>query len=114
MSNKPTKAEITQALEELRRTYPAGATVYTITREISRTGGTRLISVLAFRDGLPLWPNWKVAAVTGRPYVAGGAHDAIRCRGYGTNHAAEIVDHLSRVLYGKPYGSEGALRLEEL
>jgi hypothetical protein len=62
-----------EALAELRALLPPGSTVYTILRSVSRSGMSRELSVVAFKDGRALHPNWAVAQVTDyRPIGADG------------------------------------------
>ncbi len=110
-----TKAQKTEARDMLLRAFPKGSTVYTITRNVSRSGMQRTLSVLALRpltaDSLTvLHPNWSAAVTCDYPLTTKGGHDGVIMRGVGYNHGAMIAETIGWSLYGHA----NALRHESL
>lgn len=111
------KIDRTVQLEQLRKWFPKGSTVYTILRHVSRSGMQRQISVVCLtqsdndpsrpkedRNGIvDLHPNWSVSQVLGYRLNKGGAHDAIVVNGCGMDMGFEIAYNLSHALYGDGY-----------
>lgn len=96
------RREKEEAIEQLRKWMPAGSTVYTILRHVSRSGMQREISVVVFQDGQPIHPNWSVAKALGWRLNKGGMNDALIVGGCcGMDMGFHLVYTLSQVLYGK-------------
>lgn len=99
--SRPCKAcEKAEALADLRALCPPGTTVYTILRSVSRSGMSRDLSVIVFKDGHALHPNWAVSQVTGHRLNRGGWRDALVSKGCGFNHADTLVQDLAEALHG--------------
>ena len=99
---KTTKEEKARALESLKRCFPAGSTVYGITRNISRSGMARSISIISMQDkDSPSWPNWAVAALTGYQWLD-TPQGAVRSKGCGYDHLHQITDCIETALGYKP------------
>ena len=113
MTKQQRNAEIAEARRTLDYLKP-GDTVFTILRDVSRSGMSRQISVLTIRDvsGTPYaWhPNHAVATLLGARLNRSGARDAIIRTGCGYDAAADIVAHLGLALFN----DAGALRHEAL
>lgn len=96
---KYTKAEIEEAKAALLGWLEPGDRVYTILRRVSKSGMSRDISVVIFRDGQPLHPNHSIAVLTDRRLVNANGYDAIRVQGCGMDMGFELVYALSRYLF---------------
>ncbi len=99
---KHTKAEIAEALENCRRHFPQGSTVFTIVRSVSRSGMSRDISIVTIHEGddcrkYALHPNYMVSVVLGLRLM----RDAVKVNGCGMDMAWWLVDYLSHTLYGR-------------
>lgn len=100
--SKHTKAEIAEALENARRWFPEGSTVFTIVRDVSRSGMSRNISIVTIHDDpergqYALHPNYCVSVILGLRL----GRDAVRVNGCGMDMAWALVDDLSHKLYGR-------------
>ena len=103
-----TKAtEKAEAIAKLRELLPPGSTVYTILRHVSRSGMQRKVSVVVFKDGYDLHPNWSVSKAIGIRLDRSGGHDALVMNGCGYDVGYEIVEHLN---YALEYKGDNALR----
>lgn len=99
------------ACAKLREWLKAGDTVYTILRNVSRSGMSRDISVVLIKrdeegNEYTLHPNWLVGEAVG-VRVKQGWNDAVVMRGCGTDMGFEIVYNLSRVLFPEGFGCIG-------
>lgn len=101
------KADRDQQIEQLRKWFPKGSTVYTILRSVSRSGMSRQISVVCLMaDGskiTDLHPNWSISQVLGYRLNKGGAHDALIINGCGMDMGFEIAYSLAAALHGDGY-----------
>jgi len=100
---KRTKAEQQEyqdTIARLREWIKPGDTVYTILRQVSRTGMSRQISVVV-SDGQGgfLHPNYAVALAIGAPLGRSGGSDAIRMSGCGMDMGFALVYELSHRIY---------------
>lgn len=102
---KAQQAEYDEAITKLRDWIKPGDTVYTILRQVSRSGMSRQISVvLLARDDrdpsrtVDLHPNHAVSLVTG--YPLNKTRDAIVIGGCGMDMGFQLVYQLSQALYG--------------
>lgn len=98
---KVTAQEKAEAIEKLRQWYPPGSTVYTIVRNVSRSGMQREIGVVLLQpqaDGsiVDLHPNYLVGLAIGARM---GKRDGLIMHGCGTDMGFEIAYHLGRALY---------------
>jgi hypothetical protein len=85
-------------IEELRELLPPGSTVYTTVTHVARSGMTRWIRLLAFRDNAPLDISWQAARTMGWP-VNSRNHEGIEVGGCGMDMGFHAVHTLSRYLY---------------
>ena len=97
-----------EQLDKLRKWYPKGSTVFTILRNVSRSGMQRQISVVclehdATRGMYATHPNFAVATVLGRRLARGGGSDSIICNGCGMDMGFDLVYSLANALYGDGY-----------
>ena len=108
MSDKVTKEEAANALEQLRKLCPPGGTVYTILRSVSRSGMCRHIDCYVISDGKPRW-------ITGYMYLMQRKHvpdyKGMRVSGAGMDMGAHLVRELSYRLHKR---DEDSLRQEWL
>lgn len=91
-------AEKAEQMARLRDWIKPGDTVYTVLRDVSRSGMSRTISLVIIKDGEALHPNYAAATVLDRR-VKSGFNDGIVCQGGGMDMGFELVYNLSRVLY---------------
>lgn len=87
--------ERAEACDRLRRLFPAGSTVHTILRHVSKSGMQRRISVVAIEDGNPRDVSWLVAQACGYRLK----DDAIVVGGCGMDMGFSVVYDLSWHLY---------------
>lgn len=98
---KITKQEHERALEDLRRIFPKGSTVYTLALGRSRSGMARWYSVVSIsKDGRTSWPNWAACAGANVGHFVSNyeGRTAIRINGCGFSASAEIHESLCRAL----------------
>lgn len=102
---KYSQEEKAQARETLENCFPKGSTVFGITRTISRTGTSRVISVLSIQNGgtsqngpSVMHPNWAVSVLTGRRLKRGGMNGGIVSGGCGFDHLESIARDIERAL----------------
>jgi hypothetical protein len=62
-----TKAEQAEGMGALREYVTEGVTIYTIIRSISRSGMSRRLSVIVFRDNEPFSLDWAVSRALDYP-----------------------------------------------
>ena len=116
MASKPLTKELERqrerdsALETLRRCYPEGSTVYGIVRSVSRSGMSRVISIIAIGGTCALHPNYATAIVTDMRLKTVDGSDGVVSNGCGFHHLHAIASDISRALYGR----DDALRYEYL
>ncbi len=92
---KKSTKEREEALARLREWLKPGDTVYTILRHVSKSGMSRDIGIVIFRDGSPLHPNHAVACVLGLTLK----RDAVRINGCGMDMGFEIVYNLCQCVF---------------
>lgn len=100
-----------EACAKLREWIKPGDTVYTILRNVSRSGMSRDVSVVLIKrdehgNEYTLHPNWLVGAAIGAR-VKQGWNDAIVMRGCGTDMGFEIVYNLAYALWPEGFGCVG-------
>jgi hypothetical protein len=94
------KSEREEAIARLREWMPAGSTVYTIVRHVSRSGMQREIGVLVPLPGEPVefrHPNYAVSTVTGNRLNANG--DGVVVGGAGMDMGFHLIYNLSYTLF---------------
>lgn len=99
-TKKLNTAEIEALKEETRQDLPAGSVVYTILRSVSRSGMSRVISVVTVNGGdvrqfdytLEQMLGYKMAPDTG-----------VKVAGCGMDMGFHLVYTLSQALYGDGY-----------
>lgn len=108
------KRDIAESVEWLRRVVPAGTTVYTTLRHVSRSGMMREISLYVIKrgggyksTGEPVSITFHVARALGYSLNRGGSFHALRVSGCGMDMGFHVVNSLSYKLHGKDRG-EGA------
>src|ERR1044072_63432 len=103
----PTKIQQKQqdqadAIARLRGNFPAGSTVHTVIRHVSRSGMQRSISVLA-TDGAEIWDvSYLVARALDWRFDQ--AHGGVKVNGAGMDMAFYLVYPLSQTLHGAHEG----------
>jgi len=93
---KYSKQEKAEALARLRGWLKPGDTVYTILRNVSRSGMQREISVVILKDGIDLHPNHAVAVLLGERL---GKRDGVIVGGCGMDMGFHLIYSLSRTLF---------------
>lgn len=107
MNKSERETQKTNAIKLLREYLPAGSTVYTILRDVSRSGMSRKISVVAFTKGpdgtiYPLHLTMLVSQAIGWR-VKTGFNDVIISGSLGMDAGEHLVQTLSYALYGHSY-----------
>lgn len=99
-----TIAERDAARDYLRRMFPKGATVSTITLHVARTGMSRAVAVLApdqdERTGV-VNVSWLVARALG--WKLHPQHNGVNVQGAGMDMHFHLVYTLAQALYGDGY-----------
>lgn len=88
-------------IEAARRVIPAGSTVHTILRHVSRSGMTRVISTVVVDAGQAYTFDHLVADALGRKVDQ--RHSGVKCHGAGMDMGFELVYSLGMKLYGDGY-----------
>lgn len=89
-----------KAAAQLRELLPAGSTVQTILRHVSRSGMTRAISPVVNGEDV----TWMVCRAFPAHFKRDNRHDGVRMQGAGMDMGFELVYVLSSLLY--PEGFE--------
>jgi hypothetical protein len=89
-------------LDILREHFPAGSTIYTICRHVSRSGMSRVISVIAITQDGPSYLSYQAAAALGWPCTDKG-ETGVKVGGCGMDMGFHLAYSLSHVLYGDGY-----------
>lgn len=98
-----TKTQIEEAREALSKWLKPGDTVYTILRHRAASGMSHVISVVVFRKGLPVHPNWGAAVLLGRPVKSVNGSDGIKVNGGGMDMGFDLVHSLALALFEDGY-----------
>ncbi len=88
-----------QDVEKLHAWMPKGSTVYTILRHVSASGMTRIITLVVFIDGEPIYPNYLASELMGWKLKDRG----VVATGCGMDMGFALVYDLSYRLYGDGY-----------
>lgn len=100
MARKLTKAqqqERADAITRLREVLKPGDTVYTIVRRVGRTGMSRDITPLIFRNGEPFYLGRLAALALGRSI--GDKDQGVRVQGCGMDMCFELVYTLAATVF---------------
>lgn len=102
-----TKQQQQEAKERLKKWLPKGSTIYTIVRQVSRSGMSRNIQLIYFQDGQSQpndrHPTYSVAQALNVACHSNGGHDTIRVNGCGADMCWSLVnEQLSYTLWGTP------------
>lgn len=105
--SKAEKAERAEAIEKIREWFPAGSTVYTILRHVSRSGMQRSISVLVNDPEGPWDASGLVAKALGMTWDRD--RGGIKIGGCGMDMGFSLVYDLGMTLFpnGVPCTGEG-------
>lgn len=87
-------------LLQLRKLAPAGSTIYTIVRDVSRSGMTRWISPIAIIDGEPHHLAAYASRVLGRKWRN---DQSVKCSGCGMDMGFELVYSIAQAIWGDGY-----------
>lgn len=93
-----TTHEKTEAIAQLRETFPRGTEVHIILRHVSRSGMERAISVIG-PDLMDV--SYLVARATGRRIHP--RHDGVKCGGCGMDMGFDLVYSLAMAMYNDGY-----------
>jgi len=88
---------IAEAVLSLRGLLPPGSTVFTKLNHVSRSGMTRSIEVMVFRDNKPVNLTSSVAEILG--YKIHNKHYGLKVGGCGMDMGFSVVYNLSSALY---------------
>ena len=89
-----------EATFQLERMLPAGSTVYTSIKSVSRSGMSRDIAVYCVRDGRIHNITFWVACLLGWRLIEGNGGRAVRVEGLGMDMGYHLVESVSIALYG--------------
>ena len=92
-----TAAQREAAKERLLELCPQETTVYVIVRWVAQSGMSRGLSPIVIHDGEPVEITGSVATLLGWPTDKRGG---VKVNGTGMDMAFELVDSLSKALYG--------------
>lgn len=95
---KKTAEEVAASRAALLDHLKPGDTVYTILRDVSRSGMSRKISLLTFKDGRPVWLSYSASNVLGLRLNKNGS-DSVTVGGCGMDMGFHLVYNLGRVLW---------------
>ena len=90
-------SERAKVVRELRDLLKPGDTVYTKLNHVSRSGMTRSIEVMVFRDNAPVNLTWMVSEVLN--YKIDSKHWGLKVEGCGMDMGFSVVYNLSSALY---------------
>lgn len=94
---KVAKQETQEAIARLREMIKPGDTVWTVLRDVSRSGMSRNIDCYLLRDGDRTWLSRLVARAIG--FSFNEKRECLRVGGCGMDMGFHVVSTLSRVLY---------------
>lgn len=89
-----------EATFQLEKMLPAGSTVYTSIKSVSRSGMSRDIAVYCVRDGRIYAVTFWVARLLGWRLIEGNGGRAVRVEGVGMDMGYHLVESLAIALYG--------------
>lgn len=89
-------------LDILRQHFPKGSTIYTVLRSVSRSGMSRVISVVALTPDGPRFLSYQTAAVLGIPCTDKG-EAGVKVRGCGMDMGFHVAYELSKAIYTDGY-----------
>jgi len=101
---KAQQAEHAEALEWFRKNFPPGSTLYTVLRNVSRSGMTRHIGLVGFLDGerrYPVHPNYSGSLLYGSHVNKCG--DGIVVSGCGMDMGFNLVYVIAYAVHGDGY-----------
>lgn len=98
---KAQQSERDEKIAELRETLKPGTTVYTLLRNVSRSGMSRDMDVYVMEGNEPRRITWSVAKAADLTYNT--KSEAIRMGGCGMDMGFALVYNLSRALYGRDH-----------
>ena len=98
-----------EAIEMLRKIFPAGSVVNTVVRHVSQSGMSRAISVLAIEEDGRLW-NVSGLVARALDWNLHPQHAGVKVTGCGMDMAFHLVYSLSAVLYGYEHENAYALK----
>jgi len=101
---KHTKEETAQAREFLLSHLTPGDTVYTIIRNVSRSGMSREIGIVIKSGDQFFHPNYHTSVLLDLPL---GKRDGVKISGCGMDMGFEIVYQLGRKLFPKGFKVDG-------
>ena len=97
------KATMTpDTLATLREHFPPGSTIYTICRSVSRSGMSRVISVVAITPDGPRFLSYHVGALLKWPVTDRG-ESGVKVQGCGMDMGLHVAYTLSHALHGNGY-----------
>ena len=100
-AKKVTETERVEAIAKLREIHPKGSTVFLILRRVSRSGMSRDIATIAFRENDVRHTAFLVGAALG--LSRDEYNDHVTINGVGMDMGFKLVYDLSYVLYGDGY-----------
>lgn len=99
------RAEQAEAVKRLLEWVKPGDTVYTVLRQVSRSGMSRRIDCYQLVNGEPHYLTGNVAKVCGYPFPRSG--EGLRVNGCGMDMGFSVVYNLSATLFPAGFGCAG-------
>lgn len=94
---KAQKAEQAEFIAKLRAEIKPGDTLFTVLKNVSKSGMSRKVNVYKIQDNEPRWLAYWVSKATGIPFDE--RTESLRVDGCGTDAGFELVYTLGRVLF---------------
>ena len=94
-----------EAVRELREILKPGDTVFTKLQHCSRSGMSRVIMPIVFRDNEPRYLGWLVAKACGDTYDR--KNEGVKIGGCGMDMGFALVYNLARTLFPQGFKVEG-------
>lgn len=92
-----TKAEQQEAITRLKEIIQPGDTIYTIVKQVARSGMSRRMNLYLIRDNQPIWLTRRVAVALDMGFH--DESDTLIVRGCGMDMGFSTVYDLSRTLF---------------
>jgi len=103
MNAKQTEKQ--EAIDDLRKLLHPGDTVYTILRNVSRSGMSRTVDAYIMQDNEPRRLSWAISKAIGFTYDK--VHEGIKVGGCGMDVGFEVVYHLGYALWPDGFDCTG-------
>ena len=108
------KNEKQEAIDNLKRLFEKEKQIYTICRNVSRSGMSRDISFIVFQNNKPVHISYWLHKAFGYKLAGKNQYTALKIGGCGMDMGYHVVNTVSRLLYADKMGvHDGAYHLPE-